>query len=301
MAAQVSSVKQSSKVFVVAFVGVSEPDLKILSRIFSITRYRQRCYKLIAVDENSSAKDLAEVKSADIQVVNVTNSKAVRCWQGIASSINVKERKPVLKISHVTPSSEAGAEFTIPWPINPAKMLQVLDSYTIRHLHYYPEFAIGSELEPCSATLKNIKAINATTRAQQQDVGTQKTIRVLVADDSLAVRRQLKIEFDIMDAQLNLVADGEAAVKAAEEEQYDVIFLDVVMPGMDGYSVCKNIRRSKLNKKTPVVMLTSRSSSFDKLKGVLAGCDTYLTKPINHNEFTEITQKHLNKNMEKNQ
>ncbi|MES2675033.1 MAG: response regulator [Pseudomonadota bacterium] len=301
MAAQASSVKQSSKIFVVAVVGVSEADLKILSRIFNITRYRQRCYKLIAVDENSSMSDLAEVKAADIQVVNVNSAAAVRCWQGIASSINIKERRPVLKISNVTPTTAAGSEFTISWPINPAKMLQVLDSYTIRHLHYYPEFAIGSELEPCSTTLKNIKAINATTRAKQQDVNTQKTIRVLVADDSLAVRRQLKIEFDIMDAKLNLVADGEAAVKAAEEEQYDVIFLDVVMPGMDGYSVCKNIRRSRLNKKTPVVMLTSRSSSFDKLKGVLAGCDTYLTKPINHNEFTEITQKHLNKNMEKNQ
>ncbi len=302
MAAQVSPVKLSSKVFVVAVIGVNETDLKILSRIFSITRYRQRCYKLIAVDENSSPSDLAEVKGADIQVVNVNSPTAVRCWQGIASSINIKDRKPVLKISNVTPiPTEAGSEFIISWPINPAKMLQVLDSYTIRHLHYYPEFAIGSELEPCSATLKNIKAINATTRAQQQDISTQKAIRVLVADDSLAVRRQLKIEFDIMDAELNLVADGEAAVRAAEEEQYDVIFLDVVMPGMDGYSVCKNIRRSKLNKKTPVVMLTSRSSSFDKLKGVLAGCDTYLTKPINHNEFTEITQKHLNKSMEKSQ
>lgn len=301
MAAQASSVKQSSKIFVVAVVGVNEADLKILSRIFSITRYRQRCYTLIAVDENSSMSDLAKVKSADIQVVNVNSAAAVRCWQGIASSMNIKERRPVLKISKVTPTTATGSEFTISWPINPAKMLQVLDSYTIRHLHYYPEFAIGSELEPCSTTLKNIKAINATTRAKQQDVNAQKTIRVLVADDSLAVRRQLKIEFDIMDAKLNLVADGEAAVKAAEEEQYDVIFLDVVMPGMDGYSVCKNIRKSKLNKKTPVVMLTSRSSSFDKLKGVLAGCDTYLTKPINHNEFTEITQKHLNKSMEKSQ
>ncbi len=300
MAAQVSSIKQSSRIFVVAVVGVQDADLKILSRIFTITRYRQRSYTLIAVDENSSMRELAEVKAADIQVVNANNPAAVRCWQGIAASIDLKERKPVLKISNVIPTSEAGSEFTIPWPINPAKMLQVLDSYTIRHLHYYPEFEIGSELEPCSNTLKNIKAINATKRAQQFS-NSPKGIRVLVADDSLAVRRQLKIEFDTMDAKLHLVADGDAAVRAAEEDQYDVIFLDVVMPGMDGYSVCKNIRRSKLNKKTPVVMLTSKSSSFDKLKGVLAGCDTYLTKPINHNEFTEITQKHLNKNMEKSQ
>jgi len=67
------------------------------------------------------------------------------------------------------------------------------------------------------------------------------------------------------------------------------------MPGMDGYAACKSIKRTSLNKNTPVVMLTSKSSSFDKFKGMLAGCDTYLTKPINHNEFKQVTEKHLNK------
>jgi len=65
------------------------------------------------------------------------------------------------------------------------------------------------------------------------------------------------------------------------------------MPGLDGYAACKLIRRTPLNKHTPIIMLTSRSSRFDKLKGVLAGCDTYLTKPVNHNEFKAVTRKHL--------
>jgi twitching motility two-component system response regulator PilG len=172
-------------------------------------------------------------------------------------------------------------------------------------LHYYPEFEIGSENEPSVANVKNFKAINLTSH--MQSVQQESPLRILVADDSLAVRRQLKMEFDVLNAKINLVEDGESAVRAAESEKYDVIFLDVVMPGIDGYAACKSIKRSKLNRNTPVIMLTSRSSKFDKLKGVLAGCDTYLTKPINHNEFKEITEKHFNihkartQNMEKEQ
>ncbi len=310
MAAQLSSAKQTGKLFQVAVVGAGANDLEIFSRIFAITRYRPRSYHLKVVSENSSLGDLSSAANADIYVVNLHNTHAIHCWHRLSALISAEHRKPVLKISKVTPTTESGSEFTISWPINPAKLLQSLDNYTIRHLHYYPEFEIGSDVEPSVATLKNFKAINLTTHAQQhsvkqgsglQNVAQENKIRILVADDSLAVRRQLKMEFDVMDAKLNLVIDGESAVKAAETEQYDVIFLDVVMPGIDGYAACKSIKRSKLNKNTPVIMLTSRSSTFDKLKGMLAGCDTYLTKPINHNEFQDITQKHINAHKERTQ
>jgi len=292
MSAQISTAKQPGKLFQVAVVGANANDLEIFSRIFAITRYRSRSYHLKVVSENSSIGDLSSAANADIYVVNLHSTHAVHCWHRLSTLIDSGRRKPVLKISKVTPSTETGSEFTISWPINPAKLLQSLDNYTIRHLHYCPEFEIGSETEPSIATVKNIKAINLN--ANLQNIQRENPLKVLIADDSLAVRRQLKIGFDALNAKLNLVEDGESAVKAAESEKYDVIFLDVVMPGIDGYAACKSIRRSKLNKNTPVVMLTSRSSKFDKLKGVLAGCDTYLTKPINHSEFKEVTEKHLN-------
>ncbi|MET0356465.1 MAG: response regulator [Cellvibrio sp.] len=305
MSAQLSTAKQPGKLFQVAVVGAIANDLEIFERIFAIPLYRARSYHLKVVSENSSLGDLSGAANADIFVVNLHSTHAVHCWHRLSALIDADRRKPVLKISKVTPSTETGSEFTISWPINPSKLLQSLDNYTIRHLHYYPEFEIGSETEPSVATVKNFKAINLTTHMQGSQ--QENPLKILVADDSLAVRRQLKMEFDVLNAKLNLVEDGESAVKAAETEQYDVIFLDVVMPGIDGYAACKSIKRSKLNKNTPVVMLTSRSSKFDKLKGILAGCDTYLTKPINHNEFKEVTEKHLNihkartQNVEKDQ
>ena len=299
MVAQLSSAKQPGKLFQVAVVGAGANDLEIFSRIFAITRYRPRSYQLKVVSENSSLADLGSAANADIFVVNLHSSHAVHCWHRLSALIAEDRRKPVLKISKVTPATETGSEFTISWPINPAKLLQSLDSYTIRHLHYYPEFEIGSEVEPSLASVKNFKAINLTSH-MQQNAHPEERLRILVADDSLAVRRQLKMEFDALNAKLNLVEDGESAVQAAENEQFDVIFLDVVMPGIDGYAACKSIKRSKLNKNTPVVLLTSRSSKFDKLKGMLAGCDTYLTKPINHNEFKAVTEKHINAQKNRN-
>ncbi len=297
MASQLSSAKQTGKLFHVAVVGAGASDLDILSRIFSITRYRPRCYQLKVIGESSSLPDLTNAAKADIFIVNMHNSNALNYWHRLAALIAPESRRPVLKMSKVTPSTETGSEFTISWPINPAKLLQALDNYTIRHLHYYPEFEIGSDEEPSLDTVKNFNAINLAAK-KNRSLGTEKKLRVLVADDSLAVRRQLQIELDAMSADLCLVENGEAAVAAADTEKFDVIFLDVVMPGIDGYTACKTIKKSTLNKQTPIVMLTSRNGKFDKLKGILAGCDTYLTKPINHSEFKDVTQKYLIKNTE---
>lgn len=298
MVAQASLVKHPSRIFSVVVIGANTNDVEIIERIFGITRYRPRSYQLHAVTDLTSKAQWSKAHNADIYIVNVNDAKAVVSWHRFSTNTMKGKINPVLQLSKKTTVSEAVSEFVIPYPINPSKLLQALDNYTIRHLHYYPEYQIGTEVEPNSAAVHNIKAI-ATSAQKAKEPSKSHPVRVLVADDSTAVRRQLKIEFDTMNAQLDSVADGEAALKAVEEEKYDVIFLDVVMPGMDGYTVCKNIRKSRLNKTTPVVMLTSRSSKFDKLKGILAGCDTYLTKPVNHNEFKQITQKHLSKNMEK--
>jgi len=117
--------------------------------------------------------------------------------------------------------------------------------------------------------------------------------RALVVDDSLAVRKQMEIEFSLLDNDLDVAANAEEALSIASKTKYDVIFMDVVMPGIDGYAACKKLKRETINKKTPIIMLTSRSSSFDKIKGALAGCDAYLVKPINHNEFNQIYSQYV--------
>jgi two-component system, cell cycle response regulator len=77
---------------------------------------------------------------------------------------------------------------------------------------------------------------------------------------------------------------------ACAKQRFDVIFLDIQMPGMDGYDVCKRVRGDRLNKNAKVFMLTSRSGTFDKVRGKLAGCDLYLTKPVDPMRLNEIIE-----------
>jgi len=116
----------------------------------------------------------------------------------------------------------------------------------------------------------------------------------LVVDDSAAMRKALEVELQRIPQRLNIdQADcGEAALELAAQKNYDLIFLDIVMPGIDGFEVCKVLR--KTIKKTPIIMLTGKTSPLDEVKGVMAGCSTYLTKPVDRNEFQKVLKRVVN-------
>ena len=115
----------------------------------------------------------------------------------------------------------------------------------------------------------------------------------MVVDDSQPVRKQLEIELKMLGAKVELAESGEQALELSRNQSYDIIFLDVMMPGIDGYKVCKVLKKDARSKNTPIIMLTGKSSPFDKVKGTLSGCDTYLTKPLQHEEFQNVTRKYL--------
>jgi two-component system cell cycle response regulator len=111
---------------------------------------------------------------------------------------------------------------------------------------------------------------------------------VLVVDDNATVRMFMKAKLAPFGFEVDYAETGEEAVGLTGSREYACVFLDVVLPGIDGYQVCKLIKSNKQAiKKTAVVMLTSRSSPFDKLRGSLAGCDEYLTKPLDENRLLE--------------
>ena len=111
---------------------------------------------------------------------------------------------------------------------------------------------------------------------------------VLVVDDNATVRMFMKAKLAPFGFEVDYAETGEEAVGLTGSREYACVFLDVVLPGIDGYQVCKLIKSNKQAiKKTAVVMLTSRSSPFDKLRGSLAGCDEYLTKPLDEDRLLE--------------
>jgi two-component system, cell cycle response regulator len=117
---------------------------------------------------------------------------------------------------------------------------------------------------------------------------------VLVVDDNATVRAFMQAKLAPFSFEVDFAETGEQAIALTGSREYACVFLDVVMPGVDGYTVCKLIKTNKQAiRKTAVVMLTSRSSPFDKLRGSLAGCDEYLTKPLDEDRLLEVFSRFL--------
>lgn len=274
------------RVFKVGVVGASSAELDVITRIFTVTKYRTRCYKPVAL-ETSAIRD---AKSVDFILMCSSNPNVINSWNQALT--NDQSAKPIIYLTRTT-NNRFGV-YQLKSPVNPGKFIKLLDQYTIRELNFFPEFEIGHDSQEIDdKAISGLRLLRSASASHQLSQDQQQRKRVLVVDDSYAVRKQMQIEFELINAELDVAESAEAAMEAISDITYDIIFLDVVMPGMDGYSACKQIKRSHTNKDTPVIMLTSRSSSFDKIKGTLAGCDAYLIKPINHNEFEAVYKKHL--------
>jgi twitching motility two-component system response regulator PilG len=118
-------------------------------------------------------------------------------------------------------------------------------------------------------------------------------IRALVVDDSTTVRRLMDLTLRPMGIDVEFADRGEDALALVKHRNYDIVFLDVMLPGIDGYRVCKAIKADKATKHTPVIMLTSKDSAFDKVRGIMAGTDVYLTKPLERTALLAAMKKCL--------
>ena len=104
-------------------------------------------------------------------------------------------------------------------------------------------------------------------------------MKILIADDERAVRESLRRALELEGYQIELAADGrEALYRLETESQPDAIVLDVLMPGVDGLEVARTIRRS--GSRVPILMLTARTQVEDRVEGLDAGADDYVTKPF---------------------
>jgi CheY-like chemotaxis protein len=113
----------------------------------------------------------------------------------------------------------------------------------------------------------------------------------LVVDDSAAIRKQLEIELRNAQIKAEFAETGEEALEKSQNKLYDLVFLDIIMPGIDGYEVCRQMRSRKNMKKTPIIMLSGKTSPLDEVQGVIAGASTYLTKPVKHEQFQQTLKR----------
>lgn len=117
--------------------------------------------------------------------------------------------------------------------------------------------------------------------------------KILLVDDSSTVLLTERTMFDDGRFTILTAKNGREAVEAAKREQPDMIFMDVVMPEMDGFEACRALRAYQPTKDTPIVMVTTRSEPKNVQAGYEAGCDEYMTKPFNHLELMEKLRHYL--------
>jgi DNA-binding response OmpR family regulator len=111
--------------------------------------------------------------------------------------------------------------------------------------------------------------------------------RLLVADDELAFRRLLKQTLELEGYGVDLAVDGAAAFRMASEQRYDLLMLDVMMPGLDGFEVCRRVRATSA---VPIVVVTALAREEEIVAGLRAGADDYVTKPFSIPELVARVQ-----------
>jgi len=110
-------------------------------------------------------------------------------------------------------------------------------------------------------------------------------LKVLVIDDSKTIRRTAETLLKKAGCEVLTAVDGFEALSVIAESEPDIIFVDIMMPRLDGYQTCALIKRNSSFKNTPVIMLSSKDGLFDRARGRIVGSEEYLTKPFTKDEL----------------
>lgn len=253
-------------------MGIPDHEQNVLKNIFKLSLYRTYTYTLTSANE-----------PGQILIVDADNPEAVAEWRDLhggtdetaeyGSSNVVVSNVPTIMVTKGKIQDQF--PYHIYRPFVATRVLGMLDQIAIKIINTPQNRVIGEESGASSS---------------KEELSTPKA---LVVDDSSTIRKQLELELKLFNLQVDTAESGEQAFDLMAHNDYDIIFLDVILPGVDGYQICKIIKKDKAKKKVPVIMLTSKSSPFDRIKGTLAGCDTYLTKPVKQSSFQKVVKKYL--------
>jgi twitching motility two-component system response regulator PilG len=128
------------------------------------------------------------------------------------------------------------------------------------------------------------------SNAKKLSLDALSAVKVMVIDDSNTIRRSAEIFLKNSGCKVILAEDGFDALAKIANEHPDIIFVDIMMPRLDGYQTCSLIKRNARYKTTPVIMLSSKDGLFDRARGRMVGSDQYLTKPFTQETLVDAVQ-----------
>jgi len=281
--------------YAVAVIGFEQTERIVLSSIFGLSA--RRSPRFLQAPANAQAPD--------IYLVDAGNPNALAQF----NRLNAGRRVPSIMIG----DDDKGTG----WPVlkRPLQWTRLFKAFDLAVTlppggrPAQPSSQAATSADPFAPTMRITasqrpptvtQAISAAARAPGAPVrartGRMPAVEidnVMVVDDSPAVREFMRTRLEPFAFNVDFATSGEEAVGLTASKHYTCIFLDVIMPGIDGYQVCKIIKARKSVRATAVVMLTSKSSPFDRIRGAMAGCDAYLTKPVDEEKLLEVIAKFL--------
>ena len=129
--------------------------------------------------------------------------------------------------------------------------------------------------------------------AEDVSQSTNLNVKVMVIDDSKTIRRSAETLLKKVGCQVITAIDGFEALAKITEHKPDIIFVDIMMPRLDGYQTCALIKNNQTFKATPVIMLSSKDSIFDRARGRIVGSEKYLTKPFSKEDLINAITTHV--------
>ncbi len=118
-------------------------------------------------------------------------------------------------------------------------------------------------------------------------------LKVLVIDDSKTIRRTAETLLSKEGCDVYTAEDGFDALAKIADHQPDIVFVDIMMPRLNGYETCSLIKHNRMFRSTPVIMLSSKDGLFDRARGRIVGSEQYLTKPFTKDELLGAIQRHV--------
>jgi two-component system, cell cycle response regulator len=271
--------------YLVDVIGFNPTERAMLTSIFALAARR---------DPGFVQYDPVSALSPDLYLVDADDGAAI----GEFRALNRRDSLPSVLVA--APGRDNGEEI-VERPLQWARLLQALedaiadlDDTAPAALAASPPHDAGESTWPRRSGAGALRTSPPGRIAAESDVRRALGDTVLVVDDNATVRAFMQAKLAPFKFEVDFAENGEEAVGLTGTREYACVFLDVVMPGIDGYQVCKLIKSNRhAIKRTAVVMLTSRSSPFDKLRGSLAGCDEYLTKPLDEERLLAVIAKFL--------
>jgi twitching motility two-component system response regulator PilG len=129
--------------------------------------------------------------------------------------------------------------------------------------------------------------------AEAAPPSTNLNVKVMVIDDSKTIRRSAETLLKKAGCEVITAIDGFEALAKITEHKPDIIFVDIMMPRLDGYQTCALIKNNQAFKSTPVIMLSSKDSIFDRARGRIVGSEKYLTKPFSKEDLISAITTHV--------